>query len=153
MSIHKQIYLESTSNMCDTLGSRALAASAALWTSAETIQLFWRERRCKLFVFYGMVEEDLGWTSSPQSRILPIEQINLVVNPMNPETADEIEYCVKYANFLRNQKMLVEYLDAIEQGLWDYHENQVGLGWEFRQGQGFYNRTEIACKMLKERLW
>lgn len=145
--------------MCDiprssSASSRALTASAALWTSAETIQLFWRERRCKLFVFYGMVEEDLGWTSSPQSRILPIEQINLVVNPMNPETADEIEYCVKYANFLRNRKMLKEYLDAIEQGLWDYHENQLGLDDAFRQKQeqGFYNRTEVACKMLKDRL-
>jgi len=145
--------------MCDiprssSSSSRALADSAALSTSAQTIQLFWRERRCKLFVFYGMVEEDLGWTSSPQSRVFSIEQDNLVVNPMNPETAYEIEYCVKYANFVRNQKMLVEYLDAIEQGLWDYHENQVGLSWEFRdkQQQGFYNLTEVACKMLKSRL-
>ena len=145
--------------MCDiprstSLSSTALATSSALWTSAETIQLFWRERRCKLFVFYGMVEEDLGWTSSPQSRIFSMEENNLVVNPLDPETAYEIEYCVKYANFVRNQKMLVEYLDAIEQGLWDYHVNQLGLGCEFReeQQQKFYNLTEVACKMLKSRL-
>ena len=91
---------------------------------ASIIQKSWRERQCENMVIHHDTNE---------------------INPMLPETAVEIEYCVKYANFGRKQEMWGVYIERIGQALW---EDQYTGG----RGAEFYNRVQVACETLKERL-
>ena len=110
--------------------------------AAETIQLFWRQRRCVGLVIKGMQE------GQARHRDGVVLARSWEVDPMDPETAVEIEYCVKHANFRHHREMLKDYLAGIEQGLW---EDQ----WEpsiCRRGGEFYYHTEVARDMLQKRL-
>lgn len=69
------------------------------------------------------------------------------INSMLPETAIEIEYCIKHANIrYYNCDIWEEFIEEIKGSLWKD---------EFTGGPGakYHNRVEIAKNKLEERLW
>lgn len=103
------------------------------------IQKTWRRRynRMMISVMIARRYADEEWNESNGSY--------WDMNPMLKLTANEIEYCVKHANLEKNIWLWEEYIEIVQESLWEY-EYVGGPGAES------YKRIEIAKNILNERL-
>ena len=83
-----------------------------------------------------------GWLWLGQKLSLEVEGGRWrVIDPLNPSTAVEIEYCVKHGSQRSNWE---DFIQAIYLGLW---QDEYVKGGNIK----FYNRTAEAYQRLKER--